>query len=187
MTRQKNWKAYAKTSFNNMRSNVDDWGNPDFFRPITRTFYINVFDCAGINHTGLISEDAINYPHLRTHDHCLSPQFVGRMIMDNPDLYLQDYSVFEELFWISCSTITVTKNENKQLSMLTKNDGMCYTVYVPTDKKYDHLGINLFKRPPNSVRWEDAADYSSGFIDVPKDLLKYEKNFLVGTLENFLG
>ena len=50
-----------------------------------------------------------------------------------------------------------------------------------------HLGINLFKRPTNSVRWEDAADYSSGFIDVPEDLLKYEKNFLVGTLKNFLG
>jgi hypothetical protein len=177
MTRAKNWKAYCKTAFNALSASVNDWGNPDFFRPITRLFYIAVFDCAGVNHLGLISEEALNNPKERTHDHCLSPQFIGRMIMDNPEKYLQDYNTFENLFWLACSTITVTKSENTRLSRLTDNDGVDYRVYVPTDLKYKHLGIKLYQK--NGSRWNDSLECSDNTIPAPSDLLEYEKEFLV--------
>jgi len=184
----KNWKAYCQTTFNSLGANVDNWGNPDFFRPITRLYYIGVFDCGQVNHLGLISEDAINYPKERTFDHCLSPQFIGRMIMDNPDKYLSDYDIFENLFWLSCSTITVTKNENKRLSMLTENDGVDYRVYIPTNLKYRHLRIKLYQK--NGTRWSDAIECDDNIIPAPSDLLEYEKKFLItnqtGPLMEFL-
>jgi len=174
---KKNWKAYCKTAFNNLKSNLDNWGKEDYYRPITRTFYINVFDCAGINHTELISENAINNPKERTQDHCLSPQFIGRMIMDNPDKFLENYEEFEKLFWLSCSTITVTKKENNLLSQLTENDGCVYRVHVPTNLKYNHLGIVLYNRV--GVKWEQSVIKESNIIDVPEQLLEYETQFLV--------
>ena len=179
----KNWKAYCQTTFNSLVANVDNWGDPDFFRPITRLFYIGVFDCAQVNHLGLISEQAKDNPKKRTHDHCLSPQFIGRMIMDNPDKYLSDYDVFENLFWLSCSTITVTKDENKQLSMLTENNGTDYIVHVPTNLKYQHLGIKLYQK--NGPRWIDAVEYDDNIIPAPVDLLEYEKRFLVSNQTSF--
>jgi hypothetical protein len=186
--KSKNWKAYCQTTFNSLAANIENWGDPDFFRPITRIYYIGVFDCAQVNHLGLISEDAIEYPDQRTHDHCLSPQFIGRMIMDNPDKYLEDYDIFENLFWLSCSTITVTKDENKRLSMLTENDGVDYRVHVPTNLKYQHLGIKLYQK--NGPRWIDAVECDDNIISTPKDLIEYEKKFLVqnikGPLMEFL-
>jgi hypothetical protein len=174
---KKNWKAYCETAFNNCKGSLYNWGKPDYFRPITRTFYINVFDCAGANHTGLISKDAIDSPKDRTLDHCLSPQFIGRMIMDNPEKFLNDYETFENLFWLACSTITVTKKENTALSLLTINDGYEYKVSVPTNLKYNHLGIQLYMKVGN--RWRDSAPVESNIIDAPEELLEYEKNFLI--------
>ena len=173
----KNWKAYCRTTFDSLRANIDNWGDPDFFRPITRIFYIGVFDCAQVNHMGLISEAALNNPKERTHDHCLSPQFIGRMVMDNPETYLEDYETFEWLFWLACSTITVTKDENKRLSLLTDNDGTDYKVYVPTNMKYKHLDIKLYKK--SGSRWKDAIRYYDNEIPAPKDLLEYDRKFLV--------
>lgn len=182
MKRSKNWKSYCKVSYNALRASVDDWGDPDFFRPITRIYYINVFDCATVNHLGLISEEAINNPKERTFDHCLSPQFIGRMIMDNPEKYLEDYDIFENLFWLACSTITVTKRENKELSMLTENNGIDYKVYVPTHLKYRHLGIKLYQK--NGIKWSDSVEYDTNIIPAPSDLLEYEKNFLCEMVMN---
>lgn len=175
--KSKNWEAYCKTSFNSLRSNVENWGEPDFFRPITRIYYISVFDCAQVNHLGLISEKAKNNPKERTYDHCLSPQFIGRMIMDHSEKYLEDYEVFKNLFWLSCSTITVTKNENVQLSRLTENNGIDYRVYVPTNLKYKHLNIKLYKR--TNKRWKNAVECDDNIISVPEDLIRYEREFIV--------
>jgi hypothetical protein len=175
---KKNWEAYCETAYNNMKSNIHNWGKTDYFRPITRTFYINVFDCAKINHLGLISENALNNPLERTDDHCLSPQFIGRMIADNPDIYLEDYEKFKNMFWLGCSTITVTKKENTALSLLTDNNGYDYKVYVPTNLKYNHLDIKLYKR--YGTKWKDSAPLESNIIDTPIELLDYEKLFLVG-------
>ena len=94
----------------------------------------------------LISETAFSNKQVgrkTVHDHYLSPQFVGRMILDHPDQYLTDFGVFRDIFYKSCGTIIVTAEENIRLSHLTNNDGDDYKVYVPTDQKYQHLGINL--------------------------------------------
>ena len=176
MKSSKNWKAYCQVAFNALNANIDNWGDPDFYRPITRLFYEQVFS-SGYNHSGLISEEAMNNPEQRTNDHCLSPQFICRMIMDNSEIYLSDYDIFENLFNLARMTICVTKNENKQLSMLTDNDGKDYRVYVPTDLKYQHLGIKLYKKIGS--QWKDSVEYDDNIIPAPKDLLNYEKNFLV--------
>lgn len=179
---RKDWKAYCRASFNSLRGNVEDWGKPESYRPITRLYYITVFDCGLVNFTGLVSEEAlknkINGKKV-VYDHCLSPQFIGRMIMDNPDQYLSKYSVFEEIFWESCKTVMVTQEQNFALSALTENDGQDYLVHVPTDKKYNHLGINLWFRPQRNGKWKDAVCLGENFIEAPEDLLEYEKKFLV--------
>lgn len=175
--KKRNWKAYCKVAFSALKANVADWGDPDFYRPISRIFYINVFDSGSVNHLGLISESAMNNLDEKTTDHCLSPQFIGRMIMDNPDKYLEDYDLFENLFWLACSTITVTKSENKQLSLLTNNDGIDYKVYVPTNLKYKHLDIQLYRK--NGSRWKNSEKCDDNMIPAPQDLLNYEKQFLV--------
>ena len=179
---KKDWRAYCKTSFNALRGNIEDWGTPEFYRPITRIFYINVFDCGLLNFTGLVSEEAlknkINGKKV-VYDHCLSPQFIGRMIMDNSDKYLSKYSVFEEIFWESCKTVMVTQEQNFALSALTENNGKDYLIHVPTDKKYNHLGINLYFRPQKNGRWSEAVPLDTNIIETPEDLLEYEKGFLI--------
>ena len=90
---RKDWKAYCESSFNSLKANLHNWGKPEFYRPITRIYYINVFDSGLCNFTGLISENALQNKLNRikvVHDHCLSPQFIGRMILDNSDVYLTD-------------------------------------------------------------------------------------------------
>lgn len=176
MKKSKNWKAYCQVSFNALNSNVDNWGDPDFFRPITRSFYEQVFS-SGYKHSGLISENALNNPSERTHDHCLSPQFICRMIMDNPEIYLSDYDIFENLFDLARTTICITKDENKALSLLTENDGIEYKVLVPTHLKYQHLGIKLYQK--TGSYWKDSVEYKDNIIPAPVDLLEYEKRFLV--------
>lgn len=173
----KDWTVYCRIAYNALRANIDDWSDPDSFRPITRIYYDLVF-CSGYNRTGLISEAAMNDSNSRTDDHCLSPQFIARMIMDNPDLYLSDYTVFENLFNLARTTICVTKSENKQLSLLTSNDGAEYKVYVPTNLKYKHLGIKLYEKV--GQYYQNAVEYDGDVGDLaPQDLLNYEEQFLV--------
>jgi len=178
------WEEYCETTYNSLKANVHNWGRPEFFRPLTRTYYMGVFDCGNPNHTNLISQSAYDCKRRgakTVFDHYLSPQFVGRMILDNPDVYLTDYSVFRETFYKSCGTIIVTAEENIQLSHLTNNDGEDYKVYVPTDQKYQHLGINLLSRPVRVTSWKkvmlDKASESD--LHFPDQLLEYEKNYLV--------
>ena len=72
--------------------------------------------------------------------------------------------------------------------MLTENDGTDYKVHVPTNLKYQHLGIKLYQK--NGPRWIDAVECDDNIIPAPKDLLEYEKKFLVqnikGPLMEFL-
>jgi hypothetical protein len=61
--------------------------------------------------------------------------------------------------------------------MLTENDGTDYKVHVPTNLKYQHLGIKLYQK--NGARWDNAVEYDDNIIPAPVDLLEYEKRFLV--------
>ena len=178
----KDWKSYCETTYHSLKSNLHNWGDPKYARPITRIYYIGVFDAGLPNPTGLISENALKNKSLKkkvVYDHCLSPQFISRMILDNPDVYLSSLSKFQEIFLLSCQTILVTAEENLELSYLTSNDGDTYQVKVPTHLKYNHLGINLYKRPEDSVRWNKSVAIDSNILDVPEELKEYEKQFLV--------
>ena len=98
--------------------------------------------------------------------------------MDNPGVYLDDYDTFEMLFFLSRTTIKVTKEENDRLSALTKNDGDTYQVFVPTNLKYKHLGIKLYRKTGH--RWANAVECDDNEItQAPSDLLEYERKFLV--------
>lgn len=178
----KDWTAYCETTFNSLRANLGNWGRPEFARPITRIYYIGVFDTGTPNPTGLISENALKNKSLKkkvVHDHCLSPQFISRMILDNPRTYLSSIEEFQQIFLLSCQTIVVTAEENLELSYLTSNDGVDYQVKVPTHMKYNHLGIKLYKRPDNTIRWNKSVPYDTNILDVPDELKEYEKKFLV--------
>lgn len=178
----KDWKSYCETTYNSLKANLHNWGKPEFARPITRIYYIGVFDSGIPNPTGLISENALKNKSVKkkvVHDHCLSPQFISRMILDNPDVYLTSLDKFQEIFLLSCQTIVVTAEENLELSYLTSNDGDTYEVKVPTHLKYNHLGIKLYKRPDNAVRWNKSVAIDSNILDVPNELKEYEKQFLV--------
>jgi len=178
--RQRKLEIYCKATFNALKSNLELWNpnDPDVVRIITRQYYEGVFSCQ-YGDTGLISENAMNSPSERTDDHCFSPQFVGRFVMDNAEVYLTDYNKFREVFISSCTKIKVTKSENRRLQQLTENKrGEMYKVFVPTDKKYEHLGIKLYKRPENKVRWTDAQPTDENITFLPQ-LLDYEKQFIV--------
>ena len=56
--RTNRWEEYCETTYNSLRANVHNWGRPEFFRPLTRIYYMGVFDCGNPNHTRLISETA---------------------------------------------------------------------------------------------------------------------------------
>jgi hypothetical protein len=71
----------------------------------------------------------------------------------------------------------VTKKENTSLSLLTVNDGYDYKVHVPTNLKYNHLDIKLYERVGSF--WKNSIPIKSNIIDVPQELLDYEKRFLV--------
>jgi hypothetical protein len=178
----KDWTIYCETTYNSLRANIHNWGKPEFARPITRIYYIGVFDCGVPNPTGLISENALKNKNIKqkvVHDHYLSPQFIGRMILDNPEVYLTDFDKFKSIFWQSCQTIVVTQQENDALAALTSNDGNIYKVQVPTYLKYNHLKIKLNKRPENTIRWNTSVPIESNILEVPEELTQYEKRFLV--------
>ena len=61
--------------------------------------------------------------------------------------------------------------------MLTENDGFDYRVHVPTNLKYQHLGIKLYRK--TGANWRNAVRYYDNVIPAPSDLLEYEKKFLV--------
>ena len=179
---KKDWKVYCEKTFNNLKANSHKWrSSPNWDRAITRDYYIGVFDCGNPNPTGLISENAFHNKLNKTktvRDHCLSPQFIGRMIMDNQEKYLSDYETFEEIFWYSCRTIIVTQRENEALSDLTSNRDNKYQVLVPTHMKYNSLNISLYKKHENKTQWKHAQPIESNILDVPEELLEYEKQYL---------
>ena len=156
------------------------WGDPDWTRPLTRTFYNFMFG-AGTNPTGFISESALKNKlnkQKTCQDHYLSPQFMGRMILDNPEKYLCDLETFTKIFTIACSTVEITVKENTILRQYTSNKDNEYRVFVPTDQKYERAGIKLCKRPEGRKLWK-YAQLTEDKLFFPVDLIQYEKQFLV--------
>ena len=176
-----------------MRAVKHKWHDPKKLkRPILRLFYCDVSSCNyHVNNPSLISENARNnlfYGKTKkekkiVRDHYLSPQFISRFIYDNQEIYLNDYEKFKQLFYISCSVIIVTQDENDALALLTKSDdkNSIFNILIPTDKKYDHVGIKLL-RYSGSGKWtnREYKSVSNSVLSIPPELLEYEKQYLEG-------
>ena len=171
------WEDFALIAFHAMKGVLPFWKNANSHqqRAMTRLLYDQVF-CAGEpNKTGYISAAAMSAKrkgNKTTKDHCMSPQFVARMVYDNADVWLTDLDKFKTLFLMCCQTIEVTPDENNKLSKLTENKDGQFLIYIATHLKYDHLGIVLFHPEKGAVRdvFEDL---------IPSELIDYESNYLV--------
>ena len=171
------WEDFALIAFHAMKGVLPFWKNANSHqqRAMTRLLYDQVF-CAGEpNKTGYISVAAMSAKrkgNKTTKDHCMSPQFVARMVYDNADVWLTDLDKFKTLFLMCCQTIEVTPDENNKLSQLTENKDGQFVIHVATHLKYDHLGIVLFHPEKGAVRdvFEDL---------IPSELIDYESNYLV--------
>ena len=124
------WESFAEVAFYAMKGALPLWKHPKPYteRSMTRILYDPVFTSGDPNKSGNISSAAMEAKRkkLKTcKDHCLSPQFVARMVYDNPDVWLSDLDKFKTLFYKCCATILVTSKENTKLSKLTTNrDGV---------------------------------------------------------------
>ena len=171
------WEDFALIAFHAMKGVLPFWKNANSHqqRAMTRLLYDQVF-CAGEpNKTGYISVAAMSAKrkgNKTTKDHCMSPQFVARMVYDNANVWLTDLDKFKTLFLMCCQTIEVTPDENNKLSQLTENKDGQFIIHVATHLKYDHLGIVLFNPEKGAVRdvFEDL---------IPSELIDYESNYLV--------
>lgn len=156
--------------------------NTNSVRSVTRPFYDLVHSLS--IPSGFITERALEKKRKNPSwnpckDHCYSPQFIYQMLMDNHEVYLHDYDKYFKIFKIACTTIDILPEQNKSLSLLTSNRNGKYRVYVPTDKKYQYLDIKLVKRNYGKMWYKFPADPVSNYIYTPKELLEYEKQFIV--------
>ena len=187
------WEHYCENSYDCMRAVKHKWHDPKKLkRPILRLFYCDVSSCNyHVNNPSLISENARNnlfYGKTKkekkiVRDHYLSPQFIARFILDNQEIYLSDYSEFKKMFYISCGIVIVTQDENDRLAQLTKSneDSNKFKVLVPTNKKYDHIGIKLLHYKEKSGPWKKRTytPVSNNTLYYPPEIIEYEKRFLV--------
>ena len=174
-------EIYCRGAFNalNAQREFYDPTDEDIVRYCTKSIYYSaVFDC-NYGKTGLVSEEARYLPDERTWDHFNSPQRVGHFVMDNMEIYLNDFEKFRDIFIWACTQNLVTKKENRMLSQLTKNDsGQDLKIFVPTDKKYAHVGIKLCERPGNERLYSKAIP-TDKTTSVPQIYLDWEKQFIV--------
>lgn len=116
---------------------------------------------------------------IHTHDHFLRPQTICKYIMDNKNVYLEDFKKFAEVFNSCRQVIRCTKKENKELSNQTKNGGGY------TQDQYKNAGIRLYDNngilDENTVlpvfkglsEWEgryNDNDFRSTIVEIPKPI-----------------
>ena len=109
-----------------------------------------------------------------TRDHILSPQFVARMIYDQPEIWLSEYEKFKQLFFICCQTIQITRTENDVLKNFTSNNNNNFVILVPTLRKYEEAGIRLYDQTQTRFVQNNIFEEL-----VPEELTDYEKQYLV--------
>jgi len=168
----KNWENYATVAYDSMKANIENWKNPDLKRPITRIYYDLIFCSGHPNDSGLISADALLAKIKKekvTKDHCFSPQFIARLIMDHHDYFLSSRETFMKIYFDSCRTITVTPEENTKLRTLTRNTKDGFRILVPTTHKYSHINIELL----------DAKTKVNNILQVPTIITEYEKQYII--------
>lgn len=134
-------------------------------RSISRLFYDPAFKIP----SGYRSQASMPEGVKTTPDHCFSPCFLGYMVMDMPEVFLNDYTEFREFSIFAATTIIVTPKENSILSNQSGNTVLDITCSIKD--KYAEANIRLFKE-------EDG--YINGDFPIPirPDVLEYEKQYL---------
>ena len=177
----RDWTKWCRKSYITFNGMSPYWDDPEMVLITTRDFYTVVHDCGNPNPSGYISYNALQNKLSKqktVNDHCCSPQFIGRMIIDKWCHYKDDYEMFKQTFFEATKTVVVTAEENTQLSLLTKNDRYGFRGLVPTHLKYKHLNIELFERV-GSNRWSDAVIAELDEFPTPEGLTEYEKQYIV--------
>ena len=125
---KKNSYSYCEGSYLSLKATMHKWGDPNWTRFLTRIFYNSMFG-AGTNPTGFISESALQNKlnkEKTCQDHYLSPQFMGRMILDNQEKYLSDLETYTEIFnKLYSSTIFISAMPLSEVDVLNKLFEQC--------------------------------------------------------------
>ena len=165
------------------RRNIDYWNKKINERASTRGFYESAHSCSIA--TGLITESA--YESLVdggtcTKDHVYRPQFVCRFMLDNHEKF-QHFDDFLPWWLMCCSTVMVTKKQNKELSIEgTNNNEDKFILKSRTDEQYSKMGLDLYSHSKES-RWVNRTiEPVSNVIIVPQELLDYEKQYMENVL-----
>ena len=189
--------VYAINAYNQIVSNLANWQlNRECFnttRSITHSYYDGVH--SNSIDTGLISKLAADRKKkdpkfLATKDHIYVPQSMVRMVLDKPQKYLTDPNDFFKLFYKSCQTREVTKEENDMLSKCVKSgkveNGKKYDkiqILCPLFQRYNYCGIVIFKREGGRGWYYKDMPIVDATIDTPKGYDEYESQFIVEEFE----
>ena len=164
------------TAFLIMGSMLEKWKSNDPSidrRYITRCYY----EVVGKKSTGWVSREARKDNAKTTDDHFATPQWIGRFIMDEGDIYLKDFAKFREITEFASQTIKVTKRENtelaKQSSVISEIDGKNVFIETSLQDKYQEAKIFPLYHKKNGIGY--VYEFP---IDFPPELLEYERKFL---------
>ena len=169
-----NREKIIKTTFDNMKLMLSKYNSDNYDKRSVHRLYYESIQRHGHIFTNYVSKNAMKKSTNTTYDHFSIPQWIGRFIMDNSDVYLSDFEKFKDIFKFSLQTIKVTKEENKKLSSQTpvikEIDGIKTFIEISIKDKYNKAGILL---------WCDKDGYVDEFpIDIPQEILDYEEQFL---------
>jgi|11_taG_2_1085331.scaffolds.fasta_scaffold17221_2 hypothetical protein len=159
--------AKIVVAYTTLRANRDNWAMPEFQSTIAQVFYSLVSSIK--NRSNIMSKNAFDSEGDKTDlDHCFSPYFIIRYIMNNADEYLNDFDAFNRIIDLTTKTIEVTKDENKALRKQTKNVGGIVYLKQSLLDKYKDAGIQL-------IGPHGEVDFP---FTLPESLLEYEKRHI---------
>mgnify|MGYP006078729507 CR=1 FL=1 len=161
-----------RVAFQSMNANKSYWGNDDYKSTIVDIFYQAVRRV--LSKPLVISEEfqehIDNHSVKKEKDHCYPPSIIGRCIMDNADLVLNDFELFSQIFDLcSQSTCWVTQEENKILRQQTKVRNGDFYLTCSIKDKYLDAGINLISGQGPI----DELPYA-----IPEFILEWEKQYI---------
>ena len=114
------WESFANVAYHAMRgaSPLWEYSDSDTKISMTRLFYDQIFSSGNPYKTGYISSSALNAKRERKktcNEHCLSPQFVARMIYDNPDVWLSDFEKFKDKIISKFNFVIIDRIPNTEI------------------------------------------------------------------------
>jgi hypothetical protein len=152
--------------------------SPKVKRFFSRMYYIWVFGETAIS-TNLMSEslwcreeDEEGNLIKSCPDHVFIPQFCGYMILDNPEIFLEDEDTFWEMYHWNRYVIKVTSKENKKLSQYSW--GRDNLVKCSIYERYEKANISLALDGHGVLK-----DQKNCFPKPPKRFLEVEKKYIV--------